>query len=522
MAIASRPVSKRLRRAAPWIAVLAAATIAMLPFRDVLNEAHVALVLLLIVQVASARHGGGLGFLIAALAFVAFDWFFLPPYGTLAITKPVDWAVLGAFLISSLVSAQLFERVRAKSAEARQRAEELDRLSLLGAETLNAARADNALAGIVGVLHSALESESCAVYTQAAGDEHVHLACIVPQEQGHRERTAYLDQIDRVLSSGRRQLIRSSGIVDVIEESRPLAETGLPPDTQELMLPLTVRGHSLGVLVISNSPGLTLDASRLRFLDVLSYYAALAAERVELVATADNADLLRETSKLKDAVLASVSHDLRTPLTTIKALAHDLASDGDERAMTIEEEADRLNATVADLLDLSRLNSGSMTLTPEANEAEDLIGAALQRVSGAGRSREFRVHFEAGDPLLLGRFDFPHTLRLLVNLLDNAMKYSPPESPIDIDAVRDSDWLVISVADRGTGIPESEAERIFEPFYRPQGSTPDGGGAGLGLSIARGLAEAQGGTLHYVPRAGGGSRFVLRVEAIDLADVEAG
>jgi two-component system sensor histidine kinase KdpD len=493
---------------------------AMLPFRTVLNEAHVALGFLLIVQVASARRGRGLGFLIAGMAFLSFDWFFLRPYGTLVITKTVDWAVLGAFLVTSLVSAQLFERVRAKSTEARLRAAELDRLSILGAETLNAARAEDALVGILGVIHSALQTESCAVYVRPHGNPEATLACMVPESQVHRERAAYMEQIDRVLTSGQRQLIRSSGIIDVIEADRPLAETNLPQDTQELMLPLAVRARTLGVLAISNSTGLTLDASQRRFLDVLSYYTALAAERVELVATSDRADLLRETSKLKDAVLASVSHDLRTPLTTIKALAHDLAAEGDERAITIEEEADRLNATVADLLDLSRLNSGNMQLKPEPNEVEDLIGAALQRVAGTAGSRELRVHFEPGDPLLLGRFDFPHTLRLVVNLLDNAMKYSPGSSPIDVEAGKDGEWLVISVADRGTGIPDSDAERIFEPFYRPPGSAPDTGGAGLGLSIARALAEAQGGTLHYVPRSGGGSRFVLRVEAIDLADID--
>ena len=516
----SRGDSRRYWEAAGWTVSLAAITVAMLPFRAVLNEAHVALIFLLMVQIASARGGRGLGFLTAGLAFLSFDWFFLPPYGTLAITKAVDWAVLGAFLITSLVSAQLFERAREKSNEARLRAAELDRLSILGAETLNAARADNALAGIIGVIHSALETERCAVYVRSKGNANIILACMVPDTQSHRQRAAYLGQIDRVLSSGERQLIRSSGIVDVIERNRPLAETALPQDTEELMLPLVVRGRILGVLAVSNSAGLTLDASRRRFLDVLSYYTALAAERVELVAMSDHADMLRETSKLKDAVLASVSHDLRTPLTTIKALAHDLAAEGDDRAMTIEEEADRLNATVADLLDLSRLNSGNLLLKPEANEAEDLIGAALQRVSGTSGSREFRVQFEPGDPLLLGRFDFPHTLRLVVNLLDNAMKYSPASSPIDIEAGRDGDWLVISVADRGAGIPDSESELIFEPFHRRIGAPPDAGGAGLGLSIARGLAEAQGGTLHYVPRSGGGSRFVLRVEAMDLADLE--
>jgi two-component system, OmpR family, sensor histidine kinase KdpD len=502
-----------------WVAALGGVTIVLLPFRGALNEAHIALAYLLIVQGGSARQGRGLGLLLAALAFLGFDWFFLQPYGTLVIAKAVDWAVLAAFMITSVVAAQLFERVRAESSEAKLRASELDRLSLLGAETLNAPRAENALAAIVGVIHSALALESCAVYVKSEGDASIHLACIVPEAESQRERIGYMGQVERALESGCGLVIRSAGIVDVLNAAVPLAEIILPPDSQEIMLPLSIRSRALGVLVVTDLTGLELDTSQRRFLDVLSYYAALAAERVELVATADHADLLRETSKLKDAMLASVSHDLRTPLTTIKALAHDLASDGDERASTIEEEADRLNAMVADLLDLSRLNSGSMDLRPEPNEAEDLIGAALQRVSGTAGNREFRVTFEPGDPLLLGRFDFAQSLRLLVNLLENAIKYSPPTAPVDIAAGREGRWLAFSVSDRGAGIPASEAERVFEPFYRPPGMPPDVRGAGLGLSIARGLAEAQGGTLRYQPRRDGGSTFILQLEAMDLSEV---
>jgi two-component system sensor histidine kinase KdpD len=346
----------------------------MLLVRNRLNEAQVALVYLLVVQGGSAREGRGLGFLLAGIAFISFDWFFLPPYGTLAVAKSVDWAVLGAFLLTSVVAAQLFERARADADIARQRSAELERLSI---------------------------------------------------------------------------------------------------------------------------------------------------EREQLGARAEHADALREASRLKDAVIASVSHDLRTPLTTIKALAADLASGGDERAMIIEEEADRLNSLVADLLDISRLNSGTASLNPEPNEAEDLIGAALQRVAGTTVGREIRVAIEEGDPLLIGRFDFPQTLRALVNLLENALKYSPPSEPVDLGVRRDGEWLAFSVSDRGQGVPGAEGERIFEPFYRKPGLPPDVGGSGLGLSIARALVEAQGGSLVYEARVGGGSIFTLRVPAIDV-DVLAG
>ena len=339
-----RPVS---RAWVLWLVVLAAVTALMYPWRQALNEAYVALAFLLVVQVASARHGRALGLTLAALAFLCFDIFFLEPYGTLAVEKRLDWLILAAFLVTGVVAAQLFERTR----------------------------------------------------------------------------------------------------------------------------------------------------------------------------LAEHADALREAAKLKDAVVASISHDLRTPLTSIKALAHDLAATGDERAMMIEEEADRLSSFVADLLDLSRISNGVLPLEPEPNEAEDRIGAALQRVSGAAAGRDLRVSLGPGEPLLFGRFDFSQTLRALVNIIENAIKYSDATQPVDIGVKREGDWLTFSVADTGQGIPATERERIFEPFYRPKGVSPDVRGAGLGLSIARAVMEAQGGSIRYENRERGGSVFYLRVPAVNVEEL---
>ncbi len=242
----------------------------------------------------------------------------------------------------------------------------------------------------------------------------------------------------------------------------------------------------------------------------------LSAERVRLIADAQHGEALREADRLKDALLASVSHDLRTPLTTIKALAHDLSALGDERAEIIEYEADRLNRVVADLLDLSRLSAGALTLRIEVNAVDDLLGALLQQAEPAFPSRRFDVRLPTDDPILVGRFDLTHTSRILLNLVENAVKYSPPDTPIEISATRDGTVLRLSVGDRGPGIPPEEADRVFEPFYRPPGLPPDIGGAGLGLSIARRLAEAQGGALSYAARDGGGSLFTLILPAADL------
>jgi two-component system sensor histidine kinase KdpD len=322
---------------------LVAAAAILFAFRDDLDKAHVALVFLLVVLASSASGGRLLGVSIAVLAFLIFDWFFLPPYNTLLIRNPLDWVVLVAFLVTSLVAAELLYRARAERA---------------------------------------------------------------------------------------------------------------------------------------------------------------AVERAEA---------LREADKLKDALLASLSHDLRTPLTTIKGLAHELQPLGDERTLIIEEQADRLNRLVTDLLDVARLDGGALPLDIQVNAADDLLGAVVQHVSGRPDRNRLKVALDDPSSLSLGRFDFVHSLRILANLVDNALKYAPVDTPVDVTGGLDDGEIVFRVAYRGAGIPSAEQERLFTPFYRPAGRVPDSGSAGLGLSIARRLAEAQSGTLRYGDRHGGGSVFELRL-----------
>jgi two-component system sensor histidine kinase KdpD len=297
------------------------------------------------------------------------------------------------------------------------------------------------------------------------------------------------------------------------------AELGISASQDDacgLLLPLQVHGRVVGVVHVERDAGLDLTPSRQRFLRAIAYYAALGIERMHLVAQAQRAEALQAADALKDALLASVSHDLRTPLTTIKALAHRIRVEGDERAATIEEEADRLNRFVADLLDLSRLNGGATEVTLQIAALEDLLGAALQRVSGAMAHRVIDVQLAPDEPLQLATFDFTQSLRVLVNLLENADKYSPPDQPIEVRTRRVHDEWHITVADRGPGIPDVEQDRIFEPFHRA-GEVPDANGAGLGLSIARRLAVLQGGRLEYAPRAQGGSCFTFVLPAATVA-----
>jgi two-component system sensor histidine kinase KdpD len=180
----------------------------------------------------------------------------------------------------------------------------------------------------------------------------------------------------------------------------------------------------------------------------------------------------------------------------------------------VEEQADRLNRFVSDLLDLSRLNAGAVAATPELVPADELIASALQQVEGVAADHPLHVELPPGDEMPLGRFDLPLALRALVNLIENACKYSPPGSAVDVEVERHGPELEVRVADQGPGVPSAERGRIFDPFYRLPGhrGLP---GTGLGLSIARRLAEAQGGTVRLSPRRGGGSVFTLVLPAAD-------
>ncbi|HEU4454417.1 MAG TPA: ATP-binding protein [Longimicrobium sp.] len=500
---------------AAWIAALGALTAAMVAVRPHLDKAHVALAYLLLVLAASTRGSRARGIVLALVSFLCFNLFFLPPYHTFALRDPLDGLVLLSYLAVATAATQLLHRARAEAEEARRRADELNHLSTLGAETLNAGRAEDALHAFAAVIRSTLEADACEILLCEGDAPALRHAARDPADG--RADAGVAPSATLAAERGAAVVERSGATLEIV--SARDGDGGFPrvKDAVAVSLPLRVRDRIVGVLRVARASGLVLTAAQHRFFTVLAYYAALGAERVRLRAEAERAEALREADRLKDALLASVSHDLRTPLTTIKALAHQLAERGEEDAVVIEEEADRMNRFVADLLDLSRLDAGAVPLSPQITAAEDLLGAALQRVSGSMAEREIRASVPPGEPLLAGRFDFVQSLRVLVNLLENAHKYSPPGAPIEVDALREGDRLIFRVADQGPGVPEPQRERIFEPFHRQAGLPPDADGAGLGLSIARRLAEAQGGTLRYEPRPGGGSVFTFSLPAVDLS-----
>lgn len=243
----------------------------------------------------------------------------------------------------------------------------------------------------------------------------------------------------------------------------------------------------------------------------------LAADRERLAASAEQANVLAEANRMKDALLAAVSHDLRTPLTTIRALAERRATEGDADWRLVEEESHRLSHIVSELLDYSRIKGGALPVHLEAHAAEDVVGAVLREVAPRLNGHRLDRLIPTDGPVLAARLDLPLAVRVLANLVENAAKYGTPSTPITLHVEREDKWLYFSVRNEGVGIVGTERENIFEPFVRGSAakSRESATGVGLGLSIARALAEIQQGTLTLDLTQHGMTTFAFAVPAAE-------
>jgi two-component system sensor histidine kinase KdpD len=293
------------------------------------------------------------------------------------------------------------------------------------------------------------------------------------------------------------------------------------PGARALYLPLTAARGTVGVLGVEAPAAETLATpEQLHLLETFAAQAALAIERVALVDEAQQSRLRSETERLRNSLLSAVSHDLRTPLATITGSASALV-EGEatldpatrrELAQAIEDEADRLNRLVQNLLEMTRLESGGIHVRKDWEPLEEVVGSALTRVEK--RLGERRVDIRLAPDLPLVPLDPLLIEQVLINLLDNAIKYASGETPIEISDSADEHAVHVTVADRGPGFAPGEEARVFDKFYRGQGAGTRSG-AGLGLAIARGIVEVHGGEITAEPRPGGGAlfRFTLPLAA---------
>jgi two-component system sensor histidine kinase KdpD len=269
-----------------------------------------------------------------------------------------------------------------------------------------------------------------------------------------------------------------------------------------LFLPLRTGGRLVGVLGVDREGSdLALPPEERRLLDALVDQAAVAIERVVLAGVLGEAQLRAETERLRAALLTSISHDLRTPLATILGAASSLrsgieryeASERDELLATLHGEAERLNRFIGNLLDMTRLEAGAIEPHLELFDIGEIVGTALRRAGDILARHRVEVAISPDLPMLL--LDALLFEQVLFNLLDNAAKYAPPGSRIDVSAWRDGDAAVIEVGDQGPGIPPQDLERVFDPFYRVRAQDRRRAGTGLGLAICRGFVETQAGRI---------------------------
>jgi two-component system sensor histidine kinase KdpD len=408
----------------------------------------------------SSLYGLWLGLATSLVSAVAFNFFFLPPQHTLTISSSGDWLALAAFALAALVTSQLAARARAEAEQAIRRAAE--------------AQLGERLATLI-----------------ATGS-----------------------QLQAALPLLGRQAARALGARDGGIHLGPPAESA----AQGRTVPIELDGERLGELRLIDAPaGVAGSADAARIGRVLAGLIVLGQEREQRLANEVEAEALRRSNELTTALLRTVSHDFRSPLTAISTAAEGLRFaelDGDERELvdTIAEQSGRLSRLVTNLLDLSRLESGAAVPVAEWVDVRDLIDAAVADVRATAEV-DAEVEHEPGLPLV--RVDAAQLQRVLVNLLENAAKYSPPGQPVRISAGARGGRVTVSVADHGPGVPESARAHIFRPFYRGPGDEP---GSGLGLAIARGLATANGATLTLEPPDGAGATLTVSIPAAPAPD----
>jgi two-component system sensor histidine kinase KdpD len=437
---------------------------------------------------------------------LAYNFFFLPPLYTFTIADPENVINLFFFAFAAVIVSNLTARVRNQAVVARGRAK----------MTENLYQFSRKLAGVV-----TLDDLLWATAYQIAAMLKVRVVLLLPEGESVEVRTGYppedtLDQADLAAAKWVWEHGRAAG-----------RGSDTLPGAKRLFLPMRTGRGLVGVVGLDNDrTGPLLSPDERRLYDALADQASLAIERINLAQDVDRARIAAETEKLRSALLTSISHDLRTPLasilgsaTTLKGYRKDLDETAQQQLIdTIQEEAERLNRFITDLLDMTKLEAGTIQPRTELIDLADIVGSALRR-AGKFLARH-RVDIDLKPDLPMVKLDPVLFEQVLFNLLDNAAKYAPVGTNIAIRAERAGKTVILSVADEGEGIPEADLERIFDKFYRVRAGDRQRAGTGLGLAICRGFVEAMGGTITAANRIDrSGAVFIIVMPATAEAPV---
>ncbi len=463
----------------------------------------------LMAVLASAIGWGLLPSLFACLLSVlAFNFFFIPPLYTFTIADPENLVALFFFLLVALVVSNLTAAGRAQIVTARARAKTTAELYAFSRKLAGIGTLDDLLWATVYQVASMLKASTVVLLPDEAATGLTVASAYPPEDR--------LDAADMAAAQW------------CWQHNHP---TGRGSDTlaggKWLFLPLRTGSGTVGVIGVEPLPTAPLPTPDERLLlDALADQAAVAIERVSLVRGLAEARVEAEADRLRAALLASISHDLRTPLASILGTVSSLrsyadkydAAERDELLASLESEALRLNRFVGNLLDMTRLEAGMAEIKLDFADLAEIVGAALERAGNVLAHHHVEVEIAADLPML--RLDPLLMEQVLFNLLDNAAKYSPPGSRIDLRARRDGESVTIEVFDQGPGIPPDDLERIFDKFYRVHAQDRRRAGTGLGLAICRGFVEAQGGHIDAGNRRdGAGAVLTIRLPVPEPAEI---
>jgi two-component system sensor histidine kinase KdpD len=503
-----RPEPRVLRETAPKgsdarayfgsLAFVAVSLGVALVLHRMLGVASVALTFLTAVLVCAVVYGLWPALFASFVSVLAYNFFFLPPYYTFTIADPENVVALFFFAITAVIASNLTARVRAQAITARQRARTTEELYQFSRKLAGAANLDDLLWATVHQIALMLK---------------VRVVILLPEDSKMVVRAGFppedtLDAADLAAAKWSWERNHAAGRgADTL------------PGAKRLFLPMQTGRGAVGVIGIDrDEPGPMLTPDQHRLLDALADQAALAIERVNLVEDVDRARLVAETDRLRAALLTSISHDLRTPLASILGSATSLSTSGSaldvetqlDLIRNIQDEAERLNRFIGNLLDMTRLESGPLQLRTSLVDLSDAIGTALRRARKVLVAHRTQVLLEPDLPML----DLDDVLfeQVLFNLLDNAGKYAPGGSLVTIKAWQENGYVCLQVLDEGPGIPSVDLEHVFDKFYRVGGPDRRRVGTGLGLAICRGFIEAMHGSIVATNRIDrSGAVFTIRL-----------
>ncbi len=468
----------------PYIGTFGFVAIALgvgIGLQQFLAVSNISLVFLTAVLAVAIAYGLLPSLLASLLSVLAYNFFFFPPLYTFTIADPENVVALFFFGVVAVIVSNLAARIRAQAVTARQRANTTEDLYLFARK----------LAGSV-----ILDDLLWATAFQIASMLKVNVVLLLPEGDMVAVRAAYppedtLDGADLAAAKWCWQNNQPAGRgADTL------------PGAKRLFLPMRTGSGPVGIVGLdSDRPGPLLTPDQRRLFNALADQAALAIERIGLAQDVQQARLAAEAEKLRAALLTSISHDLRTPLASVLGSATSLKNyratlsetAQDELIGTIQEEAERLNRFIANLLDMTRLEAGAVEPKSDMVDIADIVGSALGRARNVLGQHRAVVELSRDLPML--KLDPVLFEQVLFNLLDNAAKYTPPGTEIRLSARRDGHALLLQVIDEGPGIPAADLERIFDKFYRAQAADNRRVGTGLGLAICRGFVEAMGGTI---------------------------